>query len=671
MESSDFDQWKKMSTKDQVAKIMGLFSLINIKSLDNFFTLIEDLNYQIKYSVNEKDILEDFFHHTWSKLKYESSLKHLFSSFKQLMKNKIYKSLENKLKDEFKGFTEKVKNGILKTIEEIEDSFHKFLKRILKSILNDYGSYKVSKEIPCLLYYYVSRKKLVKKHLNTLKILKQFLFFFEVKDKILFDCDDVKIEFYLSFQELFIMSNKEMIRSKTGIKDHLMEKVEIWKENMFINGFKEYLEKYLKKESKEEEKQKEKFSYLSNLLLDDKKLIVLSHILYSFSMLFFTKLDSVNNLKYNFSSTSREMLLNFLFTYQLHIKQNLKTEIDLINCYYVIEKHLYDHFILEEICISEDNEKDLELIHSTLNFKKLGSLISDQNKSLLKSDLRSSKKEYLENILNLNKILPEVNINLDYFKIIPGSKYMGYPNAVIFISGFLSRNQNEEINWKDIEKYEPFKYYDKFYLKWDSKDIQDLFKGPNFIELLASLFFKRLPSIFRDAQNSAKIHGMILAHLISSKKYFFQKTITLVGYSLGCHVIKHCLKELHSIERKKIAKTEGILQRIIFIAGATNFKNREKWKKIFQTIPGNIINLTSQNDFPLKKLFPIFCKLENSKVSNNNHKFPIGVKDFSIIVDKFNDSYDLITNHDLSGENIGHFNYMNLLSGILSLAHLN
>jgi len=662
-----------MSTTVKVENILGLFSFKNIKSLDNFFTLIENLNYQIKYSLNEKDILEDFFLHTWSKLKYESSLSVFFSSFKKLMKEKIYKRLENNLKEEIKGFTEKVENGILKTIEEIEDSFHKYLKKILKLFLCESGSFNKLINIPCLLYYYVSRKKVVKKYLNTLKIYSQYLFFFEGKDKNLFDCDDLKLEFYLSFQELFIMCNKEIIRAKTGIKDHLMERVKIWKENMFINAFDEFVEKYRKKVSEEDEKLKEKLTILSNLLLDDKELTLVSHILYSFSMLFFTQLDSLNSFKYNFSSILREMLLNFLFTFQLHIKQNLKNDIDLINCFNLIEKHLYEHFILKEICSSEENAKDLDIIHSPLNFKKLRTLLtnSNKNKSDYNSENKRSNEEYLQNILNLNNFLPKLQINLDYFRIIPGSKYMGYPNAVLFISGFLSRNQDEEINWKDIENYEPFKNYDKFYVKWDSKDIIELATGLNIIKLIGSIFSKKIPNIFNDAQISAKVHGIVLAHLISSRKYFYQKTITLVGYSLGCHVIKHCLKEMQLIERKKIAKTEGILQRIIFIAGATSFKNRDKWKKIFKTIPGKIVNLKSQKDYILGILFPIFNKRENSKISNSNHKSPIGINDLSITVNEFQESYDLITNHDLSGENTGHLNYMNLLDGILSLAHLN
>jgi hypothetical protein len=112
-----------------------------------------------------------------------------------------------------------------------------------------------------------------------------------------------------------------------------------------------------------------------------------------------------------------------------------------------------------------------------------------------------------------------------------------------------------------------------------------------------------------------------------------------VGFSLGSHLIKHCLLELYNLA-KEDSDLENIIQNVVFVAGATNFKNKDKWNKIFDTlVSGRVINCHGDNDNILKHLFKLAttsdaighkklesdsCKVENydfSELSIDHHEY--------------------------------------------------
>ncbi len=95
----------------------------------------------------------------------------------------------------------------------------------------------------------------------------------------------------------------------------------------------------------------------------------------------------------------------------------------------------------------------------------------------------------------------------------------------------------------------------------------------------------------------AKFYGKLLAYIITSRTIFKFQCINLIGYSLGCHVIKHCLIELNKISAK--IDTDDILNDVIFIGGATNL-NMVKFPNILNNIGGRIINVFSERDIILK-----------------------------------------------------------------------
>jgi hypothetical protein len=106
-------------------------------------------------------------------------------------------------------------------------------------------------------------------------------------------------------------------------------------------------------------------------------------------------------------------------------------------------------------------------------------------------------------------------------------------------------------------------------------------------------------------RKNAKFYGKILAHIIASRSIFPFQTVSVVGFSLGCHVLKSFMKELHSISLScRDLRLDDILQNVIFIAGATTFSKPDKWGKYLKyLVKGKIINCFSQSDNVLKYLY--------------------------------------------------------------------
>lgn len=122
----------------------------------------------------------------------------------------------------------------------------------------------------------------------------------------------------------------------------------------------------------------------------------------------------------------------------------------------------------------------------------------------------------------------------------------------------------------------------------------------------------------------------------------------LVGFSLGTHVIKYCLKELGYSEEGK-----NIINNVIFLGGATTFKNRSNWFNILnKTIKGRIINCFSKKDEILKSLY--------SKYAG---KDPIGKDKLDINDGK--SGKNIVENYDFTDIELGHLEYRKSFNIIL------
>ena len=176
-------------------------------------------------------------------------------------------------------------------------------------------------------------------------------------------------------------------------------------------------------------------------------------------------------------------------------------------------------------------------------------------------------------------------------------------------------------------------------------------------KLLDNIF--RAKSQFVKATLRASICGKILAYIIYSNTIFKNFQINLVGFSLGNHVIKHCIKELYNLNHNLgninnpilLTKNENMyqinLKNVIFIAGATRLKRKYNWKNyIHETIIDKCNNCYTDNDWVLKILYKLAM-----------WKTPIGLEKLNIDYEMKN----LVENYDFEKYGFGHRGYKKAL----------
>lgn len=173
------------------------------------------------------------------------------------------------------------------------------------------------------------------------------------------------------------------------------------------------------------------------------------------------------------------------------------------------------------------------------------------------------------------------------------------------------------------------------------------------------ILFLKEKTIAKQNYENSKIIGKLLAYFLASKMYFNFHTVSLIGYSLGANVIKHCLKELHSL-LDVCPEVKHIIQNIIFISGATTFSILDDdinngvstdWNEVFSISSGKIINVYSKTD---KILEIAFNKFIHQKAIGNNRFFI-----------KNNQQLDIINNYDCSHMRLSHFEFPDYIDKIL------
>ena len=170
----------------------------------------------------------------------------------------------------------------------------------------------------------------------------------------------------------------------------------------------------------------------------------------------------------------------------------------------------------------------------------------------------------------------------DFFKLIPLKKDRNSQSITILISGFLSQMD-------DFDSWKLFYNFDKdnsnYYLfKWP---------GSNSISLAIRVYIDILNSAasFISCYKKAEYAGRVLALFLLSNEDFYDCQINLVGFSLGCQVIKNCLDELDEFKNNKF-----MINNVLLMGGATVIEESEKnkWRDIFkENVAGRIINCYS------------------------------------------------------------------------------
>lgn len=181
----------------------------------------------------------------------------------------------------------------------------------------------------------------------------------------------------------------------------------------------------------------------------------------------------------------------------------------------------------------------------------------------------------------------------------PADKAM---HVTITVSGFMSQDSTGEswlpmlpdndrssvlyqLTWKALTKDQVMQVYNKIVMKQGTKTVLlSLLNGA----LTVADIVTQLPDLytgisepFRQAKASAKLTGRLLACCLAAGYPFKNQTVSLVGFSLGCQVIKSCLKMLDKLGAK------DILHEVIFLGGATNCLDRPKNSHMWQRILAN------------------------------------------------------------------------------------
>jgi len=131
-------------------------------------------------------------------------------------------------------------------------------------------------------------------------------------------------------------------------------------------------------------------------------------------------------------------------------------------------------------------------------------------------------------------------------------------------------------------------------------------------------------------------------------KIFYRFPNYLIVFSLGNHVIKHCLKELYkynNINNKNCIK----LKNVILIAGATHISGNQLWKQYIENIIiDRFINCYSKADNVLSLAYKS-CMFKEAVGSSE-----------LIINDNGN---NMVNNYDFTKDNFGHttYNYKTLI----------
>jgi hypothetical protein len=220
--------------------------------------------------------------------------------------------------------------------------------------------------------------------------------------------------------------------------------------------------------------------------------------------------------------------------------------------------------------------------------------------------------------------------SIDKFKITKHSEG-AYP-AIISISGFLSEDEDNRMNWENsiLELYPNNEW---FHLEWNTQklpfrkqklsgqiEVYDPYRSDNtFISY--SKFIKKvmlfvnpyvtfahliLNNWWHLTLRNSKITGILLAQILH---YCDIKSFILVGHSLGARVIHNCLEEITTRE------LNANIQEIHLLGGAVNSRNA-KWEKASNSVRGRIFNYHSDKDSILKFFYSTIMI----------DRFPIGLK---------------------------------------------
>ena len=623
------------------------------------------------YFKTEKYVLEYFYNGEnncldWINTNFEKQY-----SLKKFYKILIYESIREKYLtiNEIKN----IRNGIQSKLEEITKEIKKRQITERKDLLEIYFKNFRTEKIPKFL------KKMHNKLIKKIKYTNDFNSKFEklLKKKEL----DILISYYFThvyekvspfefgidnenFYKIFLLSNYKDICKSPAIK------------KIFVDNFEDIVKTF----SLDSAEMMSEFESITNnsklsffeIETEIKKPMakfnemVNPNTIFHFISSYFYLIENImkdtsrNSLKLNLSYSNEEIkisneniFVNFNNPYLNKILFNLTSN---LTKYSSSGKYnfssLINSFISFLITHSQQGEFEsynINDIEKTINNSEIKDL--DKKKfDNLKEKLNSVERcDSIPGIL-LNQFIKYISKNegseSNKIALFPLNKRIYSNTITILISGFLSEKDNFIKSWKKFIDYD-LQSSNFYFFKWPSYSYLDIcFRNLRFLtDIFANLI--NLPKMFKNSKIKAKYSGKILGKFLASNKAFNNFQINLVGFSLGCHVLKNCLKELSEIKDNKT-----LINNIIFMGGATTL-NSNKWPNIFKkVVSGRILNCYSQKDEVLKKLFKL-CTINNAIGSDK------------LIIKSEDGEFDYVENYDFSELDLGHLDYRKNFEEIL------
>jgi len=323
--------------------------------------------------------------------------------------------------------------------------------------------------------------------------------------------------------------------------------------------------------------------------------------------------------------------------------------------------------ILASMDYTENKEYSIEKIQEILINNKRNPKLCKLSQNFLKNLQIKKYNKALEFILSINQTFKDKNVR--NVNLSPLNPRVTANHCYIFISGFLSETSDHYEEWENMALNISANNTCYFY-NWPGDTLSNaagetiLNLGLTVLTNLAKVknkskdedctnsnknknqevpFQKFDPGkSFIDSSNKAALSGKILAHILASRLFFKNHTITLVGFSLGTHVTKHCIKNMYDLHYKEHIPCNDIIKNVILIAGATSILGKEeKFKNIFsKMINGKLINCYSKEDQVLNVLYTGCMK-----------KKPIGNSELTI------NGYENLKNIDFTPLKLGHTDY--------------
>ena len=323
--------------------------------------------------------------------------------------------------------------------------------------------------------------------------------------------------------------------------------------------------------------------------------------------------------------------------------------------------------ILASMNYTENKEYSIEKIQEILINNKRNPKLCKLSQNFLKNLQIKKYNKALEFILSINQTFKDKNVR--NVNLSPLNPRVTANHCYIFISGFLSETSDHYEEWENMALNISANNTCYFY-NWPGDTLSNaagetiLNLGLTVLTNLAKVknknkdedctnlnknknqetpFQKFDPGkSFIDSSNKAALSGKILAHILASRLFFKNHTITLVGFSLGTHVTKHCIKNMFDLHYKEHIPCNDIIKNVILIAGATSILGKEeKFKNIFsKMINGKLINCYSKEDQVLNVLYTGCMK-----------KKPIGNSELTI------NGYENLKNIDFTPLKLGHTDY--------------